>query len=319
MIFFSQRTLSILIWVFFSLSNFAQTSQVTNIDEAVLSTTDRTYVSFSQGIGNYKTSTGVKPLKPLIFEGQISPDFLISLSKKTTSGLAFFPKIVIRMYNETSVPVKTPSYMPSILFYHRIKSPFNRKIFNFFKTEDQLAFLTYRVSHHSNGQNGGYYIPNTDSINFVNGNFSTNALEIAFSWSSIDSGSIGKAFVNGRIAYERQLDFEREISLKDNYYYNKITLESHIIYSQKIKSYITYAYMWGTRKFSSRHALDLYLSIKPFQKITDFSVFIRGYFGPDYYNLYYTYQLRNFTVGIIADPLSIPTVKKLRRKRTKKE
>jgi hypothetical protein len=314
MMLFLQRTPLILMFAF-SISFYqAQTTQITNIDEAILSTTDRTYVSFGQGIGNYKTNSGIKPLKPLIFEGQISPDFLFSLSQKRTAGLAFFPKIVIRMYNEESLPVKTPSYMPSVLFYHRIKSPFKRKIFNFFKTEDQLAFITYRAIHHSNGQNGNYYTVNKDSVNFINGNFSTNAIEVALSWSTIDSGAIGKAFMNGRIAYERQLNFEREKSLMNNYYYNKITLESHIIYSRKVKSYITYSYMWGTRKFPSRHVLDLYLSVKPFNKLTDFSVFIRGYFGPDYYNLYYIHQLRTFTLGIIADPLNIPAVKKLRRK-----
>ena len=90
-------------------------STVANIDEAVFSTTDRTYVSFGQGIGNYKTPSGVRKLNPLLFEGQISPDFLFT-SKKSTSGFAFFPKIVIRMYNEKSFPVKTPSYMPSLLF-----------------------------------------------------------------------------------------------------------------------------------------------------------------------------------------------------------
>jgi len=306
---------------FFSLFLFpfillAQTSSVSNIDEAVLSTTDRTYVSFGQGVGNYKTPNGIKRLNPIVFEGQISPDFLVNVSKKKTAGFAFFPKIVIRMYDEKSFPVKTPSYMPSVLFYHRIKSPITKKIFKFFKSEDQLVFMTYRVSHHSNGQNGNYYTAGRDSVNFVNGNFSTNAIEVALSWSSVDSGSVGKAFVNGRIAYERQLDFEREENLKDIYYYDKITLESHIIYSQKFKAYITYALMLGTKKFGTRHALDLYFSLKPFHKFTDFSVFVRGYFGPDYYNLYYVNILRAVTIGIIADPLSIPTFKRLKRKRS---
>ena len=293
----------------------SQIGTVANIDEAILSTTDRTYLSFGQGIGNYKTASGMKRLNPLIFEGQISPDFLFTVSEKRATGFAFFPKIVIRMYNETSFPVKTPSYMPSLLFYHRIKSPFTKKIFRFFTSEQQLAFLTYRISHHSNGQSGNYYTVNKDSVNFISGNFSTNAVEIAFSWSTVDSGAVGKAFMNGRIAYERQLDFEREPDLYNTYYYNKITLESHIIYSQKIKAYITYAFMFGTRKFGSKHLLDLYFAYKPFHKLTDFSIFARVYLGPDYYNLYYINTLRAFTIGIIADPLSIPIFRKQKNKR----
>lgn len=314
-----RKYFSLLLIFFLPSCFYGQLNTVANIDEAVLSTSDRTYVSFGQGIGNYKTASGIKKLNPLIFEGQISPDFLFTLSKKRTTGIAFFPKIVIRMYNEESFPVKTPSYMPSLLYYHRIKSPFTRKIFRFFTSEEQLAFITYRVSHHSNGQSGTYYTVNTDSVNFINGNFSTNAAEIAFSWSTIDSGSVGKAFVNGRIAYERQLNFEREISLMNTYYFNKITLESHIIYSQKFKAYINYAFMFGTKKFGTRQSLDLYLVYKPFHKLTDFSVFMRGYFGPDYYNLYYVNSLRVLTLGIIADPLNIPVFRKQKRNSPKKE
>ncbi len=288
---------------------YCQKGQVANVDESVLAMSDRTYLSFGQGIGSYKTLYGVKRLTPIIFEGQISPDFLLNLSKQRTMGIAVFPKILVRMYNENSVPVKTPSYMPSALFYHRVKLPSskNSKLLN---SQNQIAFMTYRVLHHSNGQDGSYYIAGTDSVNYTNGNFSTNALEIAFSWSAIDSGAMGKSFMNGRIAYERQLDFEREAALKDRYYYNKATVESHFIYSEKIKTYITYSFMWGTKTFGTKHSIDIFLLGKPFQKLTDFSVFIRGYVGPDYYNLYYSNILRAITFGIIADPLSIPVFKK---------
>jgi hypothetical protein len=291
----------------------AQVDEITNMDEAILSTSDRTYVSFGQGIGSYKTPYGVKHLNPLIFEGQLSPDFFVALSKKRTIGLAFFPKIIIRMFNEPSTPVKTPTYMPSLLLYHQIKSPFAKRVLRFFKPEDQLTFITYRLIHHSNGQSGSYFIPGTDSINYTNGNFSANAIEVALSWSAIDSGTIGKSFMTGRIAYERQLNFEREEQMKNTYYYNKVSIESHIIISEKIKAYVTYAFMWGTKQFGTRHSLDTYFAVKPFHKLSDVSLFVRGYFGPDYYNLYYENILRTVTFGIIADPLSIPIFNKQKK------
>lgn len=294
------------------LAAYAGHAQVVNVDEAIFSTSDRSYVSFGQGLGNYKTPYGVKRLNPLIFEGSISPDFLLALNKKKNVGIAFFPKIVIRMFNEYSYPVKTPSYMPSALFYHQLKWPFEKKVFRFFSSEKQLAFMTYRVMHHSNGQDGNYYLPLGDTVNYTNGNFSTNAIEVAFSWSTIDSGRVGKAFMNGRIAYERQLDFEREEDIHDSYYYNKITLESRLIYSQRIKAYVTYGFMWGTRRFGTRHSLDIFFAVKPIPRVSDFSLFVRGYFGPDYYNLYYVNTLRAVTFGIIADPLNIPVFKKAR-------
>ena len=312
MAFFYNKRISILLISFFLSYNctYAQEIPDANLDEAVLSISDRTYVSFGQGLGNYKTPHGTKRLNPLVFEGQISPDFHLNLSKKRTIVLAFFPKIVIRMFNQSSVPVKTPSYMPGILLYQRINWPFTKKIFRFSKSTKQLTFLTYRLIHHSNGQEGSYFLRGSDSVNYRNGNFSTNAFEVAFSWSVIDSGTVGKAFANGRIGYERQLNFEREPQLENTYYYNKLTLESHFVYSEKIKAYITYSFMWGTRKFGTRNSIDLFIIMKPFQKLANFSLFVRGYIGPDYYNIYYENNLRALTIGIIADPLRIPIFKK---------
>ncbi len=299
-------------------NGFAQLNTAANLEEAILSTSDRTYVSFGQGIGNYKTPYGIQRLKPLIFEGQISPNFNLSIAKRRAIGLSFFPKIVIRMYNQYSKPVKTPSYMPSILLYYQLNWPFTKKIFRFFSAEEQLVFLTARVIHHSNGQEGSYYINGTDSVNFKNGNFSTNAFEIAFSWSAIDSSALGKSFANGRLKYERQLEFERESLLLNNYYYNKISIESHVIYSEKIKAYITYAFMWGRPSFKLRNSFDLFIVAKPIQRLSNFSIFVRAYVGPDYYNLYFQNSLRTITFGLIADPMYIPILKKIKRKQTKK-
>jgi len=317
MIFFYNNISSLLIFiVLFSFTPVhAQYTQVADLDEAILSNSDRSYVSFGQGFGNYKTPYGRKALNPLVFEGQLSPSFFLRLSKKRTVGLAFFPKIILRMFDESSFPVKTPSYMPSLLFYHQLNLHFTKKILGLFTSAEQLAFMTYRIVHHSNGQDGSYFINGTDSVNYINGNFSTNAVEAAFSWSAIDSGNIGKAFINGRIAYERQLDFERELQLKNTYYYNKVSMETRIIYSEKVKVYITYSFMWGTNKFKPRNSLDMFLAWKPFQKMANFSIFMRGYIGPDYYNLYYENSLRAFTVGIIADPLKIPIFKHLKKQK----
>jgi hypothetical protein len=316
--FYFPRKFFILIFSFFSCITLceSQTLLPSKVDEAVLSIYDRTYVSFGQGLGNSKTPYGVKKLKPLVFEGQISPNFILNISKRKNIGIVFFPKINIRMFNEASLPVRTPSYVPSILIFHQINIPFIKQTLRvFIKPENQLTFLTYRLIHHSNGQNGEYFIPGTDSINYNNGNFSSNAAEIAFSWSAIDSSEVGKSFMNGRISYEYQIEYDREPAIKDKYYFNKITLESHMIYSEKIKAYITYSLMWGTKHFGSRHSIDLFLVVKPYRKLANFSVFFRAYAGPDYYNLYYENTLRVCTIGIIADPLVIPMIKKQNKKR----
>lgn len=202
--------------------------------------------------------------------------------------------------------------MPSILFYHKIKNPFPKRLFSLFNSERQMTFMTYRLMHHSNGQSDDYYIPGTTQVNFNTGNFSTNGAEVAFSWSEIDSGKVGKAFINGRIAYERQFDWGREEKLRNSYYYNKASVEARFLYSYRVRAYLTYAFMWGTREFGVRHSFDLFLSYRPFKTRSDFSFFVRGYLGPDYYNIYYVNELRAVTFGLLADPLNIPIMKKVK-------
>ena len=282
------------------------------MNESVVPANDRTYISFSQGLGNMHTPVGIQPLKAIIFEGGLAPSFFLRLGPDSPFGVAFTPKVLIRMYQEPSLPVRSPSYNPSIMVYQRLYGTFfHLKLFRWFKTEKRVNFLTYKIAHLSNGQDGSYF---TDSartaINLKNGNFATNYAEIAYSWSSIDSGRVGRAYINGRIAYERHFDLDREEGLHNTYYYNKFTLENKLIYSNEFKASVTYSIMTGTRAFGVRHSVDLFISYRLFPKNSDFSLFIRGYVGPDYYNIFYVNNIRAVTFGILADPLSIPIFKK---------
>jgi len=287
-------------------------AQFITLNEGVVPAGDRTYISFSQGLGNMKTPEGVKPLNAILFEGQLAPSFFVRLGNKSNFGVALTPKVVLRMYQQPSFPVKTPSYNPSLMVYERLNFTFfHLKMFKWFKTEKHVNFLTYKIAHLSNGQDGRYFTDSAGTvINLKDGNFATNYVEIAYSWSSIDSGKVGRAYINGRIAYERHLELGREIGLHNTYYYNKFSLENKLIYSNKFKASITYSLMTGTKQFGVRHSVDLFLSYRLFPKNSDFSLFIRGYVGPDYYNIFYVNNIRAVTVGILADPLSIPIFKK---------
>src|SRR5680860_1792947 len=97
------------------------------------------YITFPTDIGN---------IEPLWFEGNIIPNFYIRESKNSRLMGVLTPQIIIRMYQEISCPVRTPSYIPQITFYYRLENKSNLWTQNLF----------LRFAHHSNGQDGDFYL-----------------------------------------------------------------------------------------------------------------------------------------------------------------
>ena len=58
------------------------------------------YITFPTDIGN---------IEPLWFEGNLIPNFFIRQSKDSRLMGVITPQIIIRMYQEESYPVRTPS------------------------------------------------------------------------------------------------------------------------------------------------------------------------------------------------------------------
>ena len=117
----------------------AQTEDLQDAENSFFSTiranqTD-SYITFSQGIGN---------VEPLIFEALVAPYFLLRTSRDAKWGATISSKIMIRMYAEESFPVRTPSYMPEISFYHQLNK----------SGDDKVKYLFLNLTHHSNGQDG---------------------------------------------------------------------------------------------------------------------------------------------------------------------
>jgi hypothetical protein len=126
----------------------------------------------SQFERTYVTSTGLGGTGPgLIFEGNIAPPFFI-VSPTYNVALVATPKVVLRMFNARSKPVKTPSYMPRATLY-------------WFLHPESVApgrgarYLSVTLSHHSNGQDGPVFNPD-GTVNHESGSFSTNFVEFAY-------------------------------------------------------------------------------------------------------------------------------------------
>lgn len=277
-----------------------------DINVAISNISDRSYITFSQGVGNKKVSNNEKTkLDPLIFEAQIAPNFIVNFKKDSKFGMAITPKVILRMYNEESLPVKTPSYLPSITIYHTLE--FMNKIFdrsNFLKSligENSQHFVTYKLSHYSNGQKGNYFIDNTNEINFENGNFSTNFFELGYNWFFI-SDKKNKSSHIGRISFEKHFDIDREEKMFETFYYHKISIQNFTNYNEKFKSGIQCSVMTGKGNYKTNFSLDTFFLYNPFKNNSDFSFVLRYYNGKDYYNLHNVEKISALTIGIVAEP-----------------
>jgi len=76
-----------------------------NLDLAKIAQVNQTdsYITFPTDIGN---------IEPLMFEANVNPSFIIRERKESNLMAVLTSQITIRMYNENSYPVKTPSYIP---------------------------------------------------------------------------------------------------------------------------------------------------------------------------------------------------------------
>ena len=150
------------------------------------------------------------PHSDLVFEGQIAPRIIIldSIGRATTRVLrsdkapiwgyqvSTTPMVRLRMFDETSNPVRTPSYMPKATIelarFHNL-SPATDKDDPKFKGPIEMWLVdAIPFGHHSNGQDGCLFVEEarnaegdcvevvpTDvkTVNKKDGSFSTNYIE----------------------------------------------------------------------------------------------------------------------------------------------
>ena len=99
----------------FNLSLYAQTDSIKKYDF------DLSLISeVHQGNSYFTIGGGLGNIEPLIFEANLIPNFIIRNNKEAKLMGVVTPQIILRMYNEESLPVRTPSYMPHITVYYSI-------------------------------------------------------------------------------------------------------------------------------------------------------------------------------------------------------
>jgi hypothetical protein len=253
------------------------------------------FITFPTDIGN---------IEPIWFEANLIPNFNIRTSKNSRLLGVLTPQIIIRMYQEESFPVRTPSYMPQITIYYMMGYKDNTNTFNVF----------VRLAHHSNGQDGEFYLENGE-INLKTGNFSTNYFELGviktnyinkfnavqfFSTSiEIHPPGLTDEELHGIYGLNRWNAIFSIFKLQ-----NKAT-DGHKKASLSIKGKATW--MFGElndKKAVAWRRFIFSLTVYYHPKfLEDIGFFAQVYHGSDYYNIYFDQQLSVIRFGIMTEIL----------------
>lgn len=254
------------------------------------------YITFPTDIGN---------IEPLWFEANLNPNFYIRQSKDSRLMGVLTPQIIIRMFQEESFPVRTPSYIPQITVYYILKKKDGSRNLN----------LYGRVGHHSNGQDGGFYLDD-GSFNLKTGNFTTNFWELGIIKTNVNTRFNAYQFFKTSFEIHPKSVTQNELEgIYSRYRWHnafsifKITPEKNQVDSQKptisIKGETTW--MFGDyNQFDafSMERLNLSLTFYYHPKfLEDIGLFVQYYHGSDYYNMYFDHRLNVLRFGLMTEKL----------------
>jgi hypothetical protein len=273
------------------------TTSTLDLDKMAQINQGDSYVTFPFDFGN---------IEPLMFEANVSPSFKIRERKDSRLMGVLTGQIIIRMYDETSYPVRTPSYIPQMTFYFLTGN----------KQASKKLTLFGRFAHHSNGQDGAFYNEEDGAINLTTGNFATNFIEFGLIKSSFSNrlnafkifkSSVemhpkgwmldemqgkysGLSWHNTFIAYKLPVDDDSSKSRKANF---SLKAETTLMLDN-INNQDTF----DIKRLNAR--LTFYYHPK---FLEDIGLFVQFYHGMDYYNIYFNHQIDTIRFGLMTEIL----------------
>jgi len=254
------------------------------------------YVTFPFDVGN---------LEPLMFEANVSPSFKIRQRKDSRLMAVLTSQIIIRMYDEYSYPVKTPSYIPQLSFYFLTGH----------KSATNKLTLFGKIAHHSNGQDGEFYNTNGE-VNLQTGNFATNFVELGILKSSYSNQLKAFKFLKSSFEIHPKSWMLKELQGQysglrwhNTFLAYKLPMKNDFNKEQKanfsVKAETTWMLDnindWGTFNLNRINA-SLILYYHP-KFLEDIGFFIQFYHGLDYYNIYFQNQISVIRFGIMTEIL----------------
>ncbi len=288
-------SLTVLLFISISFNNVIKADSIPNIDLTTIS-------QVNQGNSYITSPTDIGNIEPLWFEGNFIPSFTIRTNKDARLIGVLTPQIIIRMFQEESFPVKTPSYIPQLTMYYKICR------------EKKNSTMFARFAHHSNGQDGDFFLED-GSINLESGNFSTQYFEIGLIRSFYNTKFNANQFF--RTSFEKHFfDADNEQNGIYSKYRLKNTLSVFKIRQDKtefVKKKAGFSvklnadWMFGDIYTWSDKSIDrLNIGVRAFYApkfLEDIGLFVELYHGQDYYNIYFNQQLNVIRFGIMTELL----------------
>jgi hypothetical protein len=254
------------------------------------------YITFPTDLGN---------IEPLWFEGNIIPNFMIRKSNDSRIIGVLTPQIIIRMYQEESFPVRTPSYIPKITVYYRLID---------FPGDIQHTLFA-RIAHHSNGQEGEFYLPDGE-INLKYGSFATNFVEFGFIHNHINHKLKAYQFFSSSFEIHPPGWSIDELKGKysmfrwhNEFSINRIPIGKLILNNRHARISLKAKAMWMFGNINNWQNFDLdrlNVSLTIYFHslfLEDIGFFLQMYSGMDYYNIYFNQQRQIIRFGIMTDIL----------------
>lgn len=254
------------------------------------------YITFPTDIGNIET---------LWFEGNVIPNFYIRQSENSRLMGVLTPQIIIRMYQEESFPVRTPSYMPQITIYYLLLD----------NADSRSLSLYGRAGHHSNGQDGDFYTEE-GAINLKTGNFATNYFELGLIKTNLNSRFNAYQFFKSSFEIHPNGGIQEELKgIYSRYRWHNafsiFKLKSVDNHNESQKPTISvkgeFTWMFGDynqlETFSTdRLNLNLTFYYHP-KSLEDIGLFVEYYHGSDYYNMYFDHRLDILRFGLMTEKI----------------
>lgn len=253
------------------------------------------YITLPADIGN---------IEPLWFEANSSPDFFIRHSKDSRLMGVLTPQIIIRMYQERSFPVRTPSYIPQITAYYLLSSD------NHYGS----VSIYGKIAHHSNGQDGDFFLENGE-VNLLSGDFATNFMEGGIIKTSQIPRLNAQGFYKASLAVHPGSWSSKELEGR----YSPVRLNTAISMfklprqsdgpDMKARLSIKGEATWMFGQVNDWAGIDderlnLKLTFYYHPKfLEDIGLFIQMYHGMDYYNIYFDHHLDVIRFGLMTEKL----------------